>query len=228
MEQRAEGKRPFYWVGGWASDLQCWDGLLREVLPDFDLRFLDVQNFLDSTDRLEHLLAVAPAGTCLAGWSLGSLVVERLLREERVPLEMPVASICPFLDFCAPEGPWRPVVLRRMVQRIFGDASGVLSDFASTLGLEGRIREGWLRQALEMPEEALAEGLLALGKTQFTPPWHPHPQRLFLVSPDDPVSPPCQTPPELTRLLPVGSGHVPFLNRPEAFREALSEWVGGT
>lgn len=225
MKPYAGALPPLYWIGGWASDLQCWDGLLRESLPDFDLRFLDVHNFLDSTDRLEHLLAVAPAGSCLAGWSLGALVVERLLREGRVPLEMPVVSICPFLDFCATDGPWKPLVLRRMVRRIFGDAPGVLSEFAANMGLEGMVRDAWIRQALEMSEDVLAEGLLALEKTKFVAPWHPHPRRLFVVSPDDRVSPACPTPAGSTRVMPEGSGHAPFLNRPEAFREAMLELV---
>jgi pimeloyl-ACP methyl ester carboxylesterase len=223
VKQNAGATTPLYWIGGWASDLQCWDGLLRESLPEFDLRFLDVHNFLDATERLEHLLAVAPAGTCLAGWSMGSLVVERLLREGRVPLEMPVVNICPFLDFCDPTGPWKPLVLRRMIRRIFGDASGTLSDFASLMGIEGRIREGWLRQALEMREETLAEGLVALEATKFDAPWHEHPRRLFVVSPDDKVSPACPTPDSVTRTMPAGAGHVPFLTHSEAFREALLE-----
>lgn len=156
---------------------------------------------------------------------MGSLVVERLLREGRVPLEMPVVSICPFLDFCSIDGPWKPMVLRRMVKRLFGDASGVLSEFAVNIGLEGRMKEAWIRQALEMPEDVLADGLLALEKTKFVAPWHDHPRRLFVVSPDDRISPKCPTPAEATRIMPMGSGHAPFLNRPEAFREALLELV---
>lgn len=224
---RTEGARtPLYWIGGWASDLQCWDGLLRETLPSFDIRFLDAHNFLHATSRMEHLLAVAPAGSCLAGWSLGSLVVERLLREGRVPPEMPVVGICPFLDFCAPDGPWKPLVLRRMVKRIFGDAHGTLADFATTMGLEGLVRESWLRQALEMGEPALAEGLSYLAETKLEAPWHPHPRRLFVVSPDDPVSPKCPTPDSVTRVMPAGSRHIPFLAHPEAFHEALVELAG--
>lgn len=220
------GKTPIYWIGGWASDLQCWDGLLRETLPEFDVHFLDVHNFLDATHRLEHLLALAPPGTCLAGWSLGSLVVERLLREGRVPLEMPVVNICPFLDFCDPQGPWKPVVLRRMIKRIFGDAPGVLSDFATNLGLDGLVRENWMRQALEMQEEVLADGLLALESFKFAPPWQAHPNRMFVTSPDDRISPFCSTPAASTRSMPAGSGHVPFLNHPEAFQQALMELAG--
>lgn len=228
MKTNAGGRTPLYWIGGWASDLQCWDGLLRETLPDFDILFLDVHNFVDSTRRLEHLLAVAPAGTCLAGWSLGSLVVERLLREERVPLEMPVVNICPFLDFCAPEGPWKPLVLRRMVRRLFGDAPGVLSDFATNMGLDGLVKDSWMRQALEMREEVLADGLSALETTRFEAPWAEHPHRLFVVSPDDRIAPPCTTPAAHTRRMPEGSGHVPFLNHPDRFHDVLRELAGRT
>lgn len=226
MNRTDGGKTPLYWIGGWASDLQCWDGLLRETLPAFDIHFLDVHNFLHATSRLEHLLAVAPAGTCLAGWSMGSLVVERLLREGRVPPEMPVAGICPFLDFCDPRGPWKPLVLRRMTRRIFGDAAGTLADFATTMGLEGLVRESWMRQALEMDEHTLADGLAYLGETRFEEPWQNHPRRMFVVSPDDPVSPRCPTPADVTRTMPAGSGHIPFLVHPEAFHEALLELAG--
>lgn len=226
MKTYAGGRTPLYWIGGWASDLQCWDGLLRETLPEFDILFLDAHNFVSSTHRLEHLLSVAPAGTCLAGWSMGSLVVERLLREERVPLEMPVLHICPFLDFCAPDGPWKPIVLRRMVRRIFGDAPGLLSDFATNMGLDGRVKESWMRQALEMQEDVLADGLSALETTKFAAPWTDHPRRLFVVSPDDRIAPPCPTPQGDTRTMPVGSGHVPFLNHPDLFHEILRELAG--
>jgi pimeloyl-ACP methyl ester carboxylesterase len=157
---------------------------------------------------------------------MGSLVVERLLREQRVPLEMAVVNICPFLDFCDPEGPWRPLVLRRMVRRIFGDAPGVLSDFATNMGLEGRVKESWMRQALEMREEVLADGLSALETTKFATPWADHPRRLFVVSPDDRIAPPCSTPEADTRHMPAGSGHVPFLNHPEPFHEILRELAG--
>jgi pimeloyl-ACP methyl ester carboxylesterase len=226
VKSYAGGRTPLYWIGGWASDLQCWDGLLRETLPEFDILFLDVHNFLDSTQRLEHLLSVAPAGTCLAGWSLGSLVVERLLREQRVPLEMAVVNICPFLDFCDPEGPWKPLVLRRMVRRIFGDAPGVLTEFATNMGLDGLVKENWMRQAVEMQEEVLADGLSALETTKFAAPWAEHPRRLFVVSPDDRIAPPCSTPEADTRHMPAGSGHVPFLNHPEPFHEILRELAG--
>lgn len=226
MKPYCRGRTPLYWIGGWASDLQCWDGLLRETLPEFDILYLDVHNFLDSTQRLEHLLSVAPAGTCLAGWSMGSLVVERLLREERVPLEMPVVSICPFLDFCTPNGPWKPMVLRRMVRRLFGDAPGVLSDFATNMGLEGLVKESWMRQALEMREDVLADGLSALEATKYAAPWANHPRRLFVVSPDDRIAPPCSTPEADTRVMPIGSGHVPFLNHPDCFHEILRELAG--
>lgn len=226
MTRNAGEKIPLYWIGGWASDLQCWDGLLRETLPEFDIHFLDAHNFLGSGHRLEHLLSVAPAGSCLAGWSLGSLLVERLLREERVPLEMPVANICPFLDFCTPEGPWKPLVLRRMTRRIFGEAHAVLADFAANMGLDGLVAESWFRQAVEMGEENLAEGLSALETIRFSEPWHPHPRRLFVVSPDDRIAPPCPTPADCTRLMPAGSGHVPFLRHPAAFQDALLELVG--
>jgi len=222
-----DGTIPLYWIGGWASDLQCWDGLLRESFPEFDLRFIDAHSVLGEGDRLEHLLSLAPVGTCVAGWSLGSLLLERIVREGGVPPEMPVLSVCPFLDFCDPTGPWKPLVLRRMTRRLFGDAAGVLSDFADLLGLEGDVRRGWFQQGLALGEESLADGLSALESIRFQAPWAEHPRRLFAVSPDDPVSPGCEVPASLRRTLPIGSGHVPFLNRPQALRKILLELSGG-
>jgi hypothetical protein len=190
------------------------------------MRFVDAHGVLDGCDRMEHLLAMAPAGSCVAGWSLGSLLLERLLREGRVPPKMPALSVCPFLDFCDPAGPWKPLVLRRMTRRLFGDAAGVLSDFADLLGLEGDVRRGWFQQGIALGEESLAAGLSALESLRFQAPWAEHPRRLFAVSPDDPVSPRCEVPEELRRTLPVGSGHVPFLKCPEALREILLELSG--
>jgi len=219
---------PLYWIGGWASDLQCWEGLLRAHYPGFDLRFVDSHTVLQGDARLERMLFSAPAGACVVGWSLGSLIVERLLREGRIPLELPVLSICPFLDFCDPGGPWNPRILGRMVRRIFGDAAGVLSDFGDRLGLEGEERSRWLRQGMELGEERLAEGLTLLQTLRFERPWATHPMRLFAVSPDDPVSPACEVPPESRRDLPAGSGHIPFLRHPEAIRAILLELASPT
>ena len=221
------GTTPLYWIGGWASDLQCWDGLLRERFPDFDLRFVDAHSVLGDGSRLEHLLAAASAGSCVAGWSLGGLLLEDLLRRGRIPPEMPVLTVCPFLDFCDPAGPWGTLVVRRMMRRLFGDAAGTLSDFAERMGLEGDLRRAWFRQAAEMGEETLAEGLSALLDRRFPQPWASHPRRLFAISPDDPVSPPCATPPGESRTMPPGSGHIPFLRHPQAFAEVLAELRDG-
>jgi hypothetical protein len=226
VEKGGGGDVPLYWIGGWASDLQCWGGLFKELYPGFDLRFLDVHTVLEGDARLERMLSSAPPGACVAGWSLGSLILERLLREGRIRPEIPVLSICPFLDFCDPAGPWRPQVLHRMVRRIFGDAAGVLSDFGDRLGLEGAERSAWFRQALELGEESLAEGLTLLQDLRFEQPWASHPVRLFAISPDDPVSPDCEVPGNSRRDLPMGSGHIPFLRRPEAFRTILMELAG--
>jgi pimeloyl-ACP methyl ester carboxylesterase len=223
VDHDERGRVPLYWIGGWASDLQCWDGLLNLSYPEFDIRFVDAHSVLSGESRLEHLLAVAPPGSCVAGWSLGGLLLENLLRQGRVPPEMPVLSICPFLDFCDPAGPWKPLVLRRMVRRLFGDAAGTLSDFGDRMGLEGDERAGWFQQAMELGEERLADGLETLQSLRLEGPWASHPRRLFVVSPDDPVSPPCEVPREVRRTMPAGSGHVPFLRHPDAFRSVLLE-----
>jgi len=87
------------------------------------------------------------------------------------------------------------------------------------------LRAGWFRQAMELGEENLAEGLGLLQSLRFEGPWAPHPLRLFAVSPDDPISPPSDMPLDLRREMPAGSGHLPFLRHPEAFREVLLELV---
>jgi pimeloyl-ACP methyl ester carboxylesterase len=226
VEKGGGGDVPLYWIGGWASDLQCWGELLQAHCPGFDLRFVDAHTVLQGDARMERMLSSAPPGACVVGWSLGSLILERLLRQGRIPPELPVLSICPFLDFCDPTGPWKPQILRRMVRRIFGDAAGVLSDFADRLGLEGEERSVWFRQALELGEESLAEGLTLLQNLRFDMPWASHPLRLFAIGPDDPVSPKCEVPRDSRRDLPMGSGHVPFLRHPEAMRKILLELAG--
>lgn len=209
------------WIGGWASDLQCWDRLLLDSLPGFDPRFVDAHSVLEGTDRIERLLAGALPGTILVGWSLGGLLVERLVRDGKVPPAMPVALVCSFLDFCDPRGPWNPLVLRRMEKRIHQDASGTLMDFADRLGLSGEERRAWTLQAMELGERSLAEGLRTLHDLRLPGPWAPHPRRIWVESPDDPVAPPSGAPPESVRWMPSGSGHVPFLRHPVEFLEAL-------
>lgn len=226
VEESGGADIPVYWIGGWASDLQCWEGPLRANFPGFDVRFVDAHSVLQGDERLERMLSSAPPDACIAGWSLGSLIVERLLRNHRIPPELPVLSICPFLDFCDPLGPWKPQILRRMVRRIFGDAAGVLSDFGDRLGLEGEERSSWFRQGMELGEESLAEGLTLLQTLRFQRPWASHPLRLFAISPDDPVSPACEIPRGSRRDLPTGSGHIPFLRHPEAVRAVLLELAG--
>lgn len=214
---------PLLWIGGWASDLHCWDGLLGSSFPQFEHRFIDAHSVLDSDARLARLLEDPAPGTCLVGWSLGALLVEGLVRAGRVAPEIPVLSVCPFLDFCAEDGPWRPLVLRRMIRRVQTDPLGTLEDFGTRMGLEGLVRSAWLAQAMELGEESLARGLDTLLATRWAAPWADHPKRLWVVSPDDRVSPPCPTPPDRTRYSPEGSGHVPFLRHPEAFSGILRE-----
>lgn len=216
-------ERPIVWIGGWASDLQCWADSLDVAFAGFQPRFVSAHVVLQGGARLEDLLAGSPEGTVLAGWSLGSLLVERLLREGRVPVGMPVVRVCPFLDFCDPTGPWKPVVLRRMIRRTFGEAQGVLEDFADLAAIpDGPLRRTWANHAIALGEENLADGLTVLSELRFDAPWADAPGG-FLVSPDDRVSPPTATPPERTRILPQGSGHVPFLTHPEAFSRGLRE-----
>jgi pimeloyl-ACP methyl ester carboxylesterase len=83
-----------------------------------------------------------------------------------------------------------------------------------------------MRQAIEMQEEILADGLSALETIKFAGPWTDHPRRLFVVSPDDRIAPACSTPEAETRHMPVGSGHVPFLSHPDRFHEILRELAG--
>lgn len=223
VNQEQGGTPPLIWIGGWASDLHCWDGLLASLYPQFEHRFIDAHAVLASGARLERLVEEAASGTCLVGWSLGSLLLEGLLSEGRIPETCPVLSVCPFLDFCTEEGPWKPLVLRRMMRRIQTDPLGTLEDFAALMGLAGLERKAWLEQAMELGEESLVRGLETLQHTRFEAPWASHPRRLWAVSPDDPISPRCSTPAERTRLCPDRSGHIPFLRHPEEFGRILQE-----
>lgn len=215
-------------MGGWASDVACWarTDALHQALEGFQPRFLSVHAFLRGSASLGAVLEAASPNTVLAGWSLGALLVEDLLRLGLVPEDMAVVRICPFLDFCDPEGPWRPMVLRRMARRIHGDAHGTLEDFAELAGIpEGPLRRSWFDQAGGLGEESLIEGLAALETMRFPAPWVDAPGG-FILGSDDAVRPPCPTPETRTVVLPEGSGHVPFLRSPEAFSLALRELVG--
>ncbi|MBK8802011.1 MAG: hypothetical protein IPN71_08130 [Fibrobacteres bacterium] len=223
MNQAQGGAPPLIWIGGWASDLQCWDGLLASLYPGFDHRFIDAHAVLDSGARLRRLVEDAGSGTCVVGWSLGGLLLEGLLREGLVPPTCAVLTVCPFLDFCTGDGPWKPLVLRRMMRRIQTDPLGTLEDFGTLMGLAGLQRKAWLEQAMELGEESLVRGLEILERTRWEAPWASHPRRLWAFSPDDPVSPPCDTPLPQTRRCPELSGHIPFLRHPAAFGAILDE-----
>lgn len=213
------------WIGGWASDAHCWEDALRPALDGFRPRFVSAHALLRGRARLGSMLESLPSGAVLAGWSLGALLVEDLLRGGLVPAGVDVVRICPFLDFCDPAGPWRSLVLRRMVRRIHGDAPGVLDEFAELAGIPaGPLRRAWMDQAVALGEDELVEGLEVLGSLRFSAPWADAPGG-FLVSPDDAVAPPPRSPEACTRVLPDGSGHVPFLIHPEAFSLALRELV---
>lgn len=218
-------ERTIIWIGGWASDVSCWEEAMARALSGYRPRYLSAHAFLRGTAPLGAMLEAAPKGTILIGWSLGALLVEDLLRSSLVPPGMHVVRVCPFLDFCDSSGPWRPLVLRRMARRLNGDAHGVLDDFADRALIPiGESRLSWMEQATEMGEESLSEGLGVLETLRFPGPWTQAPGG-FIVSVDDAVSPPCDTPETSTIVLPEGSGHVPFLNHPEAFSAALRELV---
>lgn len=200
---------------------------MRVALDGFQPRFVSAHALLRGSAHLCGMLEAASPGTVLAGWSLGALLVEDLLRGGHVPAGLDVVRICPFLDFCDPAGPWKPMVLRRMARRIQGDAPGVLEDFADLAGIpSGPLRHAWMDQATTIGEEGLAEGLDVLGSLRFPAPWTDAPGG-FLVSPDDAVAPPARSPEAHTLVLPEGSGHVPFLIHPESFSLALRELVEG-
>jgi len=218
-------ERAIIWIGGWASDVSCWDDAMSRALAGFRPRYLSAHAFLRDTAPLGAMLEASARDTVLAGWSLGSLLVEDLLRRGLVPRDMCVVRVCPFLDFCDPSGPWRPLVLRRMARRLQGDAHGVLEEFAERASIPGgEAFRSWIEQATSLGEESLVEGLATLETMRFGAPWSQAPGG-FLLSPDDAVSPPCDVPLDRAIVLPAGSGHVPFLHHPEAFSSALRELV---
>ncbi|MCB9495406.1 MAG: alpha/beta hydrolase [Fibrobacteria bacterium] len=219
-------KRPLIWIGGWASDLQSWENHLGEALEGFSPRFISAHVLLEGAGRLRTLLDSLSGDAVLAGWSLGALLVERMLREGMVPEGMPVVRICPFLDFCSPAGTWTTRHLRLMAHRLYGDPHGVLEDFANLAGIPaGPLRQLWLDHATALGEDNLVDGLQLLGSLRLESPWVARPGG-FIVSPDDRVSPKASFPEESTEWMPPGSGHVPFLVHGEAFNLALHRLAG--
>lgn len=213
------------WIGGWASDLSAWRKTLEALYPGREHAFLDAHAILDRADDLRAAGGRLPPGSCLAAWSLGSLLVHQALAEGWRPA-CRILSLSPIFDFCRPDGPWPQAAVLRMARRLPKERDKVLAEFRVAAWGNSKITEGQAREweacARGYTAATLVRGLEILAGTHLAPEAFLSPARhLLLASPGDPLSPalPAAAADPRWRLYP--RGHLPFLD----FPDILAPWL---
>jgi Alpha/beta hydrolase family len=220
------------WIGGWASSVEVWKPWIAETYPTVEHAFLAVESLMGlEPEDLDRVL-VMPGGMrpdVVLAWSLGSHVALRSWNAGAWPLALPLIAICPVVEFCAQDGPWKPMVLNRMIRALGRDREAVLEDFRRLMWPEmpEDLATSWKTGAALVDEIALVRGLELLrdGSLGTIRPG----AGLFLVEGrNDDVSPRLEAvmpPEEITGLVrfQLDAGHVPFLQDPRAFGQILSQ-----
>jgi hypothetical protein len=158
-----------YWLGGWASSLECWEPMLREQFPEFEHSFPDTHVLLD---RSPMELGLHPSwkerGDVVAAWSMGSLLAHQWIDRGLWPVDLPLLSLCPVFRFLRPEGFGQPVLLR-MEKKLGVDHDAVLRDFWRRMPKAGEIPEiwgeSWIQGTRNYSDETLIHGLEFLRTT---------------------------------------------------------------
>ncbi len=214
------------WVGGWASDLSPWGGVLADLYPGHAHRFLDAHAVLDGKADLRAEAGRLPADGCLAAWSLGSLLAHQALAEGWLPA-CRVLSICPIFEFCRDEGPWPRAAVLRMARRLAREREKVLSEFRDAAWGNSPVTEGmaaaWRDRAAGYTAESLARGLECLAGSRLASESAPPSLGLaFLASPLDPLSPALPGTAAVPGWTLYPRGHLPFLDVPRLVAPLLA------
>jgi hypothetical protein len=213
------------WIGGWASGLACWRRELEALYPGLAHRFLDAHDILGDRGLLRREASALPAGSAIAGWSLGSLLLHLDLLDGGFP-DVRILSMSPIFDFCGEGAPWSRAALARMIRKLPRARAEVLAEFWTLIKGGSPVAhdaaEAWLRQSVGYSLDALVAGLETLGSLAADPAALEGRAGLaFVASARDPLAPP-------PRGRVVGSawtfypgGHLPFLDFPDIVRPLL-------
>ena len=214
------------WLGGWASDIKCWEKEIEGLYPEQKHYFLDTHHLLSRPDLLQSALQNLPVDTAIAAWSLGSLWIHQQISLGIWKSPHSIISICPIFDFCNPQGIWKPKILKRMQQKLAIDKTQVLQDFWKQFQGPGELETAWLQQAQSYSEETLKQGLDYLINTQITLNYlKPNASRLFFVNAQKDLLSPAlpalhQTP---FQSISVNGGHLPFLENAQTFKSLFAK-----
>jgi pimeloyl-ACP methyl ester carboxylesterase len=211
------------WIGGWASPIGLWEREIASLLPACEHRFLDAHELLDGQASLGQELSKLDSGSLVVAWSLGSLLALELMEAGNWPCGVRLVAVCPVLDFCDPSGPWRPLVLDRMSRALGKDLAGTLTSFRERMwpampeGLAAR----WLSHAMRIPLPWLVRGLEVLRDRKVNAARLDGADITWVTGGRDAVSPfSTALEGDIHRL---DTGHVPFLEAPDVFRQILSK-----
>jgi hypothetical protein len=219
------------WIGGWASSVEAWRSRIEAAYPQWSHAFVAVEEVqdLDPEALTEFVISIGGSGAVTVAWSLGSQLALRAWNARVWPESMPLVAVCPVVEFCAEKGPWKPMVLNRMIRALGRDREAVLEDFRKLMwdGMPADLAEAWRNEAAKITDDALVRGLEllrdgVLGTIRAG-------QGLVLVeASQDRVSPGLAAvlePGELSlhAVHELATGHVPFLEDVAGFRQILSK-----
>lgn len=186
---------------------------------------------LEPGELAERMRALCPEPTrCLVvAWSLGSQLALRTWNAGLWPEGLGLLAVCPVVEFCAAAGPWKKIHLDRMIRGLGRDREGVLEEFRKLLREEmpqAQV-EVWREAAAGIATDALVRGLELL-RDGCLEGIRPGPELVLVEGTHDRVSPRLEAvmaAGELAglRRFVLATGHVPFLEDAEGFRQILSK-----
>lgn len=219
------------WIGGWASSVEVWSGRIEAAYPDWSHAYVAVEEVqdLDPEALTEFVKSRSGSEAVTVAWSLGSQLALQAWNARVWPESMPLVAVCPVVEFCAEQGPWKPMVLNRMIRALGRDREDVLEDFRKLMwdGMPADLAEAWRNEAAKIADDALVRGLELLRDGAHGAIRAGH--GLVLVEAGrDRVSPPLGAVLDdgelaLHEVRELGTGHVPFLEDVTGFRRILSE-----
>lgn len=234
MDGNAERVERWLWIGGWASSVEVWGDWIAQAYPQREHAFLAAEALMDLEPDAMARALVMPEGRrpdAVLAWSLGSYVALRSWNAGAWPQALPLVAICPVVEFCAEGGPWKPMVLNRMIRALGRERETVLEDFRRLMWpqMPEDLATAWRAGAALVELPGLVRGLELLrdgGLGTIRPG-----EGLCLVEGrNDDVSPRLEAvmpPEEITGLVrfQLDAGHVPFLQDPRGFGQILSEFL---
>ncbi len=228
-------RKRLLWLGGWASDLECWEPWIQEYYPAFEHRFEDTHRLISNTVQLNQLMDRYPETDAVLAWSMGSLWLHQALstNTQKPASKYRFISLCPIYDFCG-QGGWPERVLLRMRRQLKQNPKSVIRTFGKTmlasLGLESALFEEWEIQALRKCSEIelLDQGLEFLQTTTVLPQDIVFQARSFLMvaGAEDPIAPTLESGLfKSNDYVILQGGHCPFLADPTGFRSYLEAFL---